>query len=386
MSEGVVDLGQHVEFDQQDGAAPTLGDGGLALDVQTEPVAQPSDGVVVGLVPQRFQQPEIVQRGGHVTAEGLEQLQVLVPEPAPSAQPIADLEVATVPVAGAQRNDQHVPGLAFGQRRQHLRVGTAIRRCPRAAGDPGRGEQRVVLPHRRLVQHTVRADRQRAQGTVTVVQPQHTDFCVQLVAHLLQHAAPVVDRRADIGDLPAEAVHPGQVGVLAQEQEVGPVENGEHAGEGDAHGRAERAGLPDGEAGQRERHDRGSRQHGSADDPGEWLGRSEQPVGEPDRNRGHQRAGQHTERDGQVANADGGRRLIGPDDGQHDERRGARLDRDEGQVDGDVAPAVPADQENQRAGSDVRQADRPGGQQQQPEHHRQLGPADQQGFPTDLDL
>ena len=121
------------------------GDRGLALDVQAEPVAQPGDRVVIGLVPQRLQQPEVVQRGRDVPAERLQQLQVLVAEPAPPAEPVADLEIAAVPVAGAQRDDQHVPGLAVGQRGQHLRAGTAIGGRPGPAGRPGHGEQRVVL-------------------------------------------------------------------------------------------------------------------------------------------------------------------------------------------------------------------------------------------------
>ena len=40
----------------------------LALDVQSEPIPEPGDGVVIGLVPQCFQQPKVVQRGGHMTA------------------------------------------------------------------------------------------------------------------------------------------------------------------------------------------------------------------------------------------------------------------------------------------------------------------------------
>ena len=101
MSEGVVDLRQHVELDEQDGAAPALGDGRLALDVQAEPVSQAGDRVVIGLVPQRLQQSQVVQRGRHVTAERLEQLQVLVTEPTPATESVAYLQVATVPVAGA---------------------------------------------------------------------------------------------------------------------------------------------------------------------------------------------------------------------------------------------------------------------------------------------
>ena len=118
----------------------------------------------------------------------------------------------------------------------------------------------------------------------------------------------------------------------------------------------------------------------------ERLGRAEQPVGQPDGDGGHQCAGQHAERRPPDSAGRGRGGLVLADDQQHDEGRGAGLDRDERQVHRDVAPAVPADQEDQGAGDDVGQPDRPGRQQQQAEHHRQLGPADQQGLPAHLDL
>ena len=266
VAQRVVDLGQHVEFDEHHGAAPPGGDRVLTFDVQTQAVVQLGDRVVPGVVLELLQETQIVQRGPDVAAQGFQQLQVLVPKTPPTAQPVAHFKIAAVAVlavgiARAQRNDQHVPGIAVGQRGHDIGVRTAVGggSCP--TGDSGGGEQRIRRTHRRFVQFALRPNRHGAQRVVPHVQPQHGDLGVQLIPDLLEHTLPVVDGRADVGDLPAEAVHPCQVGVLAKEQEVGAVEHGQHGSECNAQYPAIRPEDGDGVSDQREGDDCRRRQH-----------------------------------------------------------------------------------------------------------------------------
>ena len=147
------------------------------------------------------------------------------------------------------------------------------------------------------------------------------------------------------------------------------------------------AGLPHGVADQREGDDGRGRQHRPADDPRQRLGRPEQPVGQSDGHRRHQRAGQHPQRDAPgTCSAVGGRRRVDPAMASMTkaavpvstvmkDRLTAMLRQLSRRIRKTSAPAAT-----------WVTPDRPGRQQQQAEHHRQFGSADQQRLPADLDL
>ncbi len=208
MPEGVVDLGQHVQLDQQDRRPAAVGQPVLGGDDQPDPVAQAGDRVVVGLVAQRLEQAQVVQGGGDVAAERFQDPQVVVPEPVPAAEPVAQLEVPAVAVAGSQGHHQHVPGLPLGQRGEHLGVHGPVGGHPHPARGPRLGQQRIAVAQHRFGAYPVGTDGQRGQLTGALVQPQHGHLGVELVAHLLQHRPPALDGRADRRNLADEAVHP----------------------------------------------------------------------------------------------------------------------------------------------------------------------------------
>jgi hypothetical protein len=114
VTEGVVDLLEPVEVEQQGRAVAAAVDEGLQPVVEQGAVAQAGQGVVSCVVAQLVDEPAVVPEHLDVGDEGLQQLEVVPREGAGSAQSVAHLEhrddVGLVPDRHQQRVPQPVAG------------------------------------------------------------------------------------------------------------------------------------------------------------------------------------------------------------------------------------------------------------------------------------